>query len=267
MGCRACRDSRNLARLGRLAHAVDHPGVGCPSRGAAGHTRAPPVSTRTAANAWALFSHHVVRPGTQQRLHVEQADLAVREGDFEQVSVVGAHRHDIGDKGLGTRAHCGQHRVRRAGQPRPLPRVFISPAPAAAMVSTRSWNDPASTGACSPPGVEPASSCRGGQGREPGCWEATLAALDHDRVTRRDPGDVPGGDAVYGLPGSETPKTGRFLRRRPPCRSSFPHRSGTRLVALGYHFPSPLAVGLFAEDAVLAERQPCHWSTQGEPSW
>ena len=72
-----------------------------PVPGAAGHTRAPPVSTRTAANAWALFSHHVVRPGTQQRLHVEQADLAVREGDFEQVSVVGAHRHDIGDKGFG----------------------------------------------------------------------------------------------------------------------------------------------------------------------
>jgi hypothetical protein len=66
--------------------------------------------------------------------------------------------------------------------------------------STMSWNDPASTGACSPPGVEPASSCRGGQGRELDCWEDVLGELDRGGVTRHDPGDAPCGSAIYGLP-------------------------------------------------------------------
>jgi hypothetical protein len=33
-------------------------------------------------------------------------------------------------------------------------------------------------------GLEPASSCRGGQGRELGCWEGALGELDHGWVTR-----------------------------------------------------------------------------------
>ena len=39
------------------------------------------------------------------------------------------------------------------------------------------------------------------------------------------------------------------------------------LIGLDARFPYLLVVGLFAEDAVLAERRPGQWSAQSEPSW
>jgi hypothetical protein len=95
---------------------------------------------------------------------------------------------------------------------------------------------------------------------------AAMGELDRGRLTRRDPGDVPGGDAVYGLPGSATPKTARFLESARRVELPFRVAAHPALIALGCHFLSLLAVGLFAQDAVLAERQPCRWSVQGEPS-
>src|SRR6185436_7938659 len=37
----------------------------------------------------------VIRPGRQQRLRVEQTELAVRVGELEQIPADGTHRHNV----------------------------------------------------------------------------------------------------------------------------------------------------------------------------